>query len=336
VIAAVTLLYSAISWVRSLDYVSDEAVWRHELEVNPDNPQALAGLGQFLASNGEPDLAVPLVRRAMEPSATRFGLLSNPTRCYLALVELEGPRIADGDAPALRSLLRETEDLLDGRVPDPGARAHGLHLPAPPSDEHFRIHVANAATHLAAAGALLASRLPNDEAVRRLAARASAEASLDARARYNLALALGRAGDYDRATIELDRALAASQSPELAGAAAALRQSLATVQHLRGDASAAIEPASSVARARAFLELGAYLRAARVLRPAFAVSPSDPDVQATYFDALVSARLDDEAGVVAARMPGQEPSIRLEEARRHLSERTAHAASPQGVVWWEP
>jgi hypothetical protein len=75
--------------VRTLDYASNETAWRHELEVNPKNPHALAGLGAALAARGDIDEAFALVRQALSPDALRYRLLANPTRYYLGLLQVK-------------------------------------------------------------------------------------------------------------------------------------------------------------------------------------------------------------------------------------------------------
>src|SRR5581483_1009306 len=85
--SAPTFVACAVCWVRALDYVSNETVWRHELEVNPENPQGLAGMSELLASEGNLDDASALLRRALSPAALRYKLLANPARYYFGLLE---------------------------------------------------------------------------------------------------------------------------------------------------------------------------------------------------------------------------------------------------------
>ncbi len=333
VVVAVTLVYSAVNWVRSLDYFSNETIWRHELEVNPENPQALAGLAEARANGGDIDGAFGLLRRALAPRAVEYRLLANPTRCYLGMLELDGPRLADGNTKALGALLREVSALAVGEIREDGGRAADLVLRMPP-DEYAEVHVANASSHLAASGAFVASRLGDDRAVEVLAARTDRDIGLDAGARYNLALALGRAGDYARARKQLSMAIEETPSASVRAAAGGLAEGLARTERLREAAARTAEPTASLDRARAFLELGAYLRAARELRPAYRAFPENAEVRAVYFDALVAARLDSEALDVAGRMPGMAPPARVAEARTHLSARTASAIPPNpGDPW---
>jgi tetratricopeptide (TPR) repeat protein len=342
VTVAASLVFAGINWIRSLDYANDETVWRHELDVNPNNPQALAGLGQVLAGQGDIDGAAALIRRALTPEALQYRLLANPTRCYLGLLELQGARLADGNVTALRALFGEVMSLANGRPGSGRARASDLEL-ALPDEEHALIHVANAAAHLNAAGALLASRLgdarapsPYDGIVKTLTQRLGPAAPLDAAWRYNLALALGRGADYEGAKDELALATHLDPSPAVAAAAGELAASFEKVRTLRENATTLPEPDASVARAEAFLELGAYLRAARSLRPAHLAHPENAAASATYFSALVSARLDTEAESVARDMPGTDPAARLASARSALSRRTQHALTPvPGEDWWD-
>ncbi len=341
--SAATLVACAVSWVRTLDYLSNETIWRHELEVNADNPQALAGLSHLLASQGELDEASALLRRALSPAALRYKLLANPSRYYLGLLEMQGPRLADGNVTALEALLGELASLVGvlppAPRPSPPGRAGDLVLSPPLWDEHFRIHLANAAEHLAAAGVLVASRLGRDhgpdDLVKPLLGVVGAGLSLDAPAHYNLALALGRGGDYDGARRELDRALALDASPVVQRASDELRTTLTKLEKTRVTAGGLPEPDASVLRASAYLELGAYLRAARELRTAHQARPYDGPITFAYLDALVHSRLDPDAEEVAARAP--DPTVarrRIEDLRRELSPRTAHAEPPSAGVAW--
>jgi tetratricopeptide (TPR) repeat protein len=342
VVVAGALLCSAVNWVRSLDYLSNETLWRHEIEVNPNNPLALAKLAEAVASLGDADEASGLLRRAMSPEAVKYGLLASPTRCYLGLLELQGPRLADGSVEGLDALLVEQRSLAlfkgtaHGRV-----RAGDLDVRAPTGDEYFRVHVANAEAHLAAAGALVASRLGHDpeqrnlpaggDLVHELVARIGRHAPLDAATRYNLALALGRAGDYAGARGQLSEVV--RLDPTFGEASGELAATLEKVEQIRARARTLPEPDAALARARAFLDLGAYLRAARELHPAHGAYGARTDVLAAYFDALVSARLDVEADQVAEDLfgPALAP-VRLAEARSRLSRHTAQALAPDRAL----
>jgi tetratricopeptide (TPR) repeat protein len=341
VTGAFALVACAICWVRALDYVSNETVWQHELEVNPDNPQALAGLGQVMAARGDVDEGSALLRHALTPAALKYKLLANPSRYYLGLLELQGPRLADGNVSGLEALLNEIASLVGARARDvrqPAPRMAGdLSLDPPLWDEHFGIHLANAREHLAAAGALVASRLGHDDLMRTLLVRVGQGIVLDAPGHYNLALALGRAADYASARRELSRATDLDRSPVVQIACTGLDESLGKVEKLRADASVLPEPEARTLRADAYLELGAYLRAARQLRLAYLTRPGDESVAARYLGALVHARLDADADAVADRTTNPAAAkAHLADERRRLSPRTARAIAPgQGERWWE-
>lgn len=344
VATAFALVACAVSWVRTLDYLSNETVWRHELEVNPDNPQALAGLSQVMALHGDVDEASALLRHALTPAALKYKLLANPSRYYLGLLELQGPRLADGNVSALEALLDQIASLVGARAPaprSPGPRMAGdLPLEPPLWDEHFAIHLANATEHLASAGALVASRLGHDrgkdDLLHALLSRVGSGSVIDAPGHYNLALALGRAEDYAGARSELSVAVDRDRSEVVRAACADLDATLAKVEKLRADAAVLPEPEARSKRATAYLELGAYLRAARQLRPAYLAHPTDDAIALGYLDALARARLDADADAVAEHM--QNPATgkaRLADERRRLSTRTARALPPRpGETWW--
>src|SRR5262249_23756048 len=136
------------------------------LELEPHSPIALARLGGYLAAHDDPDGAFELLVRALSPEALRFRLLASPTKYYLGLLELGGPRIPDGDVAALTSLLREQRAALARHLPDPSARTRPFALPLLPPDPHFETEAAAAHAHLAVATAFTASRLPADDVVR--------------------------------------------------------------------------------------------------------------------------------------------------------------------------
>jgi tetratricopeptide (TPR) repeat protein len=219
--------------------------------------------------------------------------------------------------------------------------AGDLALDPPLWDEHFGIHLANASEHLAAAGALLASRLGHDRAqddlLHPLLSRVGQGVVLDAPGHYNLALALGRATDYSGARRELSRATDLDHSAVVQATCAGLDESLTKVEKLRTDAAALPEPEARRLRAAAYLELGAYLRAARQLRLAYLKSPGDESVAAAYLDALVHARLDTDAEAVADRMTNPAAAkAHLAGVRQRLSPRTARAIAPGPEErWWE-
>ncbi|HVW28395.1 MAG TPA: hypothetical protein VHC69_23690 [Polyangiaceae bacterium] len=343
VTAAIGLVACAVCWVRTLDYLSNETVWRHELEVNPDNPQALAGMSEVLASEGDLDDAATLLRRALTPAALRYKLLANPARYYFGLLEMQGPRLADGNVPALEALLGEIASLLGVSPPKdrhrPPERAGDLVLAPPLWDEHFDVQLDNATEHLGAAGVILASRLGHDhggdDVAHRFLSRLGEGLGLDARGHYNLALALGRGGDYAGARRELVRARRMDGSPTMQRAAGDLDATLVTVQESRSASDSLGEPGASGMRAQAYMELGAYLRAARRLRSVYLARPEDPAIASAYIEALVHARLGADAEAVAAKT--SDGAARLEETQRSLSPRTARAIPPPpDVVWWEP
>lgn len=336
-VGAMLALLSAINWIRSMDYASDEALWRHELEVEPDNPHALNALATTLAAAGETEDAIALLRRSLTPAALRFKLLANPTNAYVGLLVLQGPRLADGNVSGLSTLLAHVVDLVRGAKLKTHGRAGDLELRPPVEDEHFRVHVANSAAYLASAGALVASRIGRDDIVRLLSASLDDRSPLDVAGRYNLALALARSGDYSGARRQLAVAAALPSGAAYAQALSGLAATVEAVKEQRLRASSLPDPARSLARGRAFLELGAYLRAARALREAYLLAPDDTAVRLAYLDALVNARLEGDARALAEKIFGpDEAPARLAEAERRLSSRTANAIPPAAHErWWQ-
>ncbi|MCC6217460.1 MAG: glycosyltransferase family 39 protein [Polyangiaceae bacterium] len=320
VVGSVALACAGVVWVRTLDYQDEEAMWSRELEVNPANPRALARLAQEREARGEVHEAFSLMNRAMAPEARRLDLLAQPTRVYLAQLELQGRRLADGDALALAALLEEQVALVERRPPGALRRSADLDLERP-SEPHFWAYVENARYHLAPAAALVASRLGRDDEARRMAAAVPDAALVDPRARFNLALALARGGAWGPASRQLELGGAA---PSVAAAAAELRGRLGGAERAVALAAGEPEPARSVALARVDLELGAYLRAARRLRPHAA--RLDPAGRLLFGEALLFAR---RAEARAALAP--EDYARLEAG---LSELGRRALEPDPGAEW--
>lgn len=334
-VGAGTLLPAAIDWVRSLDYASNETVWRHELEVNPNNPMALGGLAEVLATGNDPRPAVELLERASSPDAAQFGLLASPTRVYIALLELEARRVPDGDEATLTALLGAVASVAEGRMPGTVLRLPDLELAPPVTDPNFVVLAENANAHVMVLGAVLASRLGNDALARSMVKRLGDDAPIDGPARYNLALALARGGDYDGARRELAAGLSLDSSAEFRAAADELGSRLGRLEALVAGHGADSTAAGVLVRARVFFDLGAYLRAARVLRPLYLADPTNADVRQAYAEALTWARLDDDAATVIVRSNGPAARREIDERQRALSPHTAGLPSaPANPRYW--
>ena len=336
VVGAGTLLPTAVDWVRSLDYASNETVWRHELEVNPHNPQALGGLAEVLATGNDPRPAVELLRRASSPDAAQFGLLASPTRVYIALLELEARRVPDGDEATLGALLGAVASISEGRMPSAVLHLPDLELAPPASDPNFVVLAENANAHLLVLGAVLASRLGNDGLARAMTKRLGDEAPVDGAARYNLALALARGADYDGARRELALGVSLDADAEFMGAADELGSRLARLRAFAAGPGSAPTTAGVLVRAKVFFDLGAYLRAARMLRPLYLADPTNSDVYRAYAEALTWARLDDYAAAVIVRSfgPAAAPA-EIDARQRALSLHTASLPkAPANPRYW--
>jgi tetratricopeptide (TPR) repeat protein len=336
VVGAGTLLPTAIDWVRSLDYASNETVWRHELEVNPNNPMALGGLAEVLSSDEDPRPAVALLDRASSPNAAQFGLLASPTRVYIALLELEARRVPDGDEATLVALLGTVASVSEGRMPRAALRLPDLDLAPPVSDPNFVVLAENANAHLLVLGAVLASRLGNDGLARAMTKRLGDDAPIDGAARYNLALALARGADYDGAQRELAIGLSLDPGAEFKAAADELGNRLARLQALAAGPGSAPTTAGVLVRARIFFDLGAYLRAARLLRPLYLADPTNVDVSHAYTEALSWARLDDDvAAVIAGSVGASAAQGAIDERKKALSPHTASLPkAPANPRYW--
>jgi Flp pilus assembly protein TadD len=89
-------------------------------------------------------------------------------------------------------------------------------------------------------------------------------------------------------------------------------------------------------RARGYFDLGAYLRAARVLRRLYLSDPADAEVWTAYAEALTWARLDSDAEDVATHGAGPDKAAAyVASLREKLSPHTAHLPAVHGGTrWW--
>jgi hypothetical protein len=286
-----TVIAASVIVLRSLDYHSDRTFWQHELDVDPANPFALREIGFAHARDGELAASAGYFARTLEPPSSYYVALNRPEERYTAYINLlyiEGLRTGDGDAPTLEKLLREWLFLLEGQQSDQAGRIGELVL-----GRHFGARTLKESAvlekrRLSTLAAPIAVRLGHDDIARRLL--------IDAEPRKatipeNVVVAFERLGDFDGA-----RRFMARMRQDLDGVQnlGSLEAQLARAEPVLQTTSRSHEPQARVARAVALAELGAYLRALRLLRP-FYVPDRPQQLSLLYVRVLLLAGLDQEA-----------------------------------------
>jgi tetratricopeptide (TPR) repeat protein len=312
---ALLLAYVAVDLVRLLDYRSQETLFRHELAVNPQNPQALKALAEVESGRGNLDAAYDLLRRASLPASTRYSMLSPNFRQYenyLRMLGLMAARTADGNVRDLTLLYRELDALVAGRTNTVNGTVGDLvigHAVTPALHEYALAY--GTRDMLAAEAGLLATRLGDDAHGRELLRSISDRYLEEITNLQNVALAYARLRDFAAADRWLT--LCARRFPDRFSTESltSLRRSFASAEASFRRADTPSPGPHRRPRAEAYLELGAYLRALRVLRPAYDRDPTSAAVGPLYVHLLLGAGLPAEALAAATRALGPEQGAAL-------------------------
>jgi len=332
------LVYIAIDALRVLDYRSDDAMWEHEIEVNPDNPVALGFMSKIYAGQGDIPRAYALMQSAVAPSARRFFLLAGKRAARLAansrVVALAAALVPDGDVRTLERADDELESLLLAMPSDVDQRPLGPRLLT-----ELPLHNDELAA-MAADTALVSTRVGHLRRARELTSAMRDDVLWHVPSPLNYVLTVARAGDFARARrlLEVGRhppaGLTSGGSPQQFVEVA--RRLARTEQRLRAARDLPEEP-SRVEVAVAFADLGLYVVALRELRPVFDRRPHSSDIDQLYVQLLVSARLDREAEATASALLGPERGRAVVEGlRAHLDPRLATAPAPEEPSpWWQ-
>jgi len=217
--------------------------------------------------------------------------LNRPEERYIAYVNLlniEGLRTADGDAPTLEKLLREWRFLLKGRKSVQAGRIGELVL-----GRHFGARTLKECAvleklRLSTLAGPVAVRLGHDEMARRLLTDARPN---KATIPENVVVAFARLGDADgarRFMAEMRRGQDGVRNLDR------LETQLARAEGALDATSGSHEPRALIARAVALAELGAYLRALRLLHPLYIPDRPEP-LTLLYVRVLLLAGLEQEA-----------------------------------------
>jgi tetratricopeptide (TPR) repeat protein len=337
--AGLIAVYAAVDVVRVFDFRDQTSMFEAEVANNPHNPLALKSLAEDRASLGRTDEAFALFLRSSAPESRKYALLMPPWlnyQDYVRLLGLQAARTADGNVSDLMLLYRELLAVLNGGTPVVKGRVGELELGfRPPAADLEKSLLGGGRVSVTAEAALVASRLGDDVRARALLA-SIGDKYLDVLSNvHNVALAYARLEDFAGARqweATVMRAL-----PHLYDEHAFddLEQRLTKAESLFRTAERVTGSAQRRLRARAFVELGGYLRALRELRPAYELYPEDGETGPLYMQLLVASGLVPDARAVAERALGPEAaSAMVESTRRALSPRIAKLRKPQGPEDW--
>lgn len=338
-LAAVFVAYAAVDVVRTFDYRTEEGLYRHELDVNPENPVVLQNLSGIASLQGDLVTARALQARAVSPSAQRFFLLAGTTSSRnfskARLLGIDAALTADGDVVALGRFENELERLLFSM--------HSTDDDSPLTPEGILREMrknGNVAA-VAADTALVATRIGRVQNAKRLVDALPDNMLWHVSNAANFVLTVARLGDFKRAARLVDIAdepppgLSAAAPPE---ALADLSGRIARAGKLMHAALRQRSPAMETSLALAFAELGAFMQGLRVLRPVFDSPGHPPDIDPLYVQLLVSARLDEEARKTAVALLGEGPGVAaVTDMHARLGERLrAMPSPPEPSPWWPP
>jgi hypothetical protein len=308
-LAGVFVAYLAVNLLRTYDYRDQNAMVEREVELNPHNPLMLKTLAEQRARDGDIDGAVALFLEAAKPEAMKYALLLPDWleyQNYLHLLGLQASRTSDGAIDDLHHLLDELEALLHARPPPWRGRVGelqvGRRLDAKRQKDALR---GNNRSILSAEAAFLATRLGEDARARALLANVREDLVDKLSNAPNVVLAYARLGMFAKARQWCDLIAASAPLSPDERLPPSLRGRLDKAERLFVRAAQSPQDGPRLL-AEAYLELGAYLRALRVLRPNVEAHPDDARAGSLYVHLLAAAGLEDEARLVAAAALGPE------------------------------
>jgi tetratricopeptide (TPR) repeat protein len=231
---------------------------------------------------------------------------------YLRMLGLMAARTADGNVRDLTLLSRELDALVAGHTNTVKGTVGDLALgrPVSPSLHAFALAFGTREM-LAADAALLATRLGDDAHGRDLLRSIDDRHLEEITNLQNVGLAHARLRDFTEAERWLS--LCARRFPDRCSkeSLGSLRRSFAAAEASFRRADAPSPGPHRRTRAEAYLELGAYLRALRVLRPAYDRDPTSATVGPLYVHLLLGAGLPEEALAAATHALGPEQGAAL-------------------------
>jgi protein O-mannosyl-transferase len=341
--AGILVVWVAIIEVRTFDYVDDDTFWQHELALDPNNPLVISEVSRLHARRGELEEAFEGSRRILSAESSRYVVLSTPearAQSYLRALGLHGALSADGDVRTLEAVFHELNAFLHGEPQSMRGKVGEFVLGARVPRSTLRWLDGPDGIALAAEGALVAARIGEDARAREFLARVPDEQIWRTENPLNVVLTHARLGQFDRAR---ERLSLVSRPPEGVQAfgqemVEELKARIDRAERSMIEADKAVPERATVLRAVAMGELGAYLRALRLLRPVYDANRGAPGVAPLYVQLLVAARMDREALAQAELLLGPERGrATIDEVRAQLPERTRGLRAPEEPSpWWKP
>lgn len=330
--------YLAVDLLRTYDYRDQDSMVEREVELNPHNPIMLKSLAEVRAREGDIDQAFAFFLEAAKPEARKYTLLLPDWmeyQNYLRLLSLQASRTSDGAVDDLQRLFAELDAIM--RDQPPPWRGHvgelqvGRRLDAKRQADALK---GNNRSILPAETAFLATRLGQDARARQLLANVREDLVDKLPNSPNVALAYARLGMFAKARRWCDLIAAATPLAYAENLLPSLRSRLDRAERLFVRAAQSPTDAPRL-RAEAYLELGAYLRALRVLRPEVQAHPDNPRTGSLYVHLLVAAGLEDEAlrAAAVALGPAQAQQF-VAEISKGLPEAVKRQRMPKSPVDW--
>lgn len=308
-------IFAGMNLVRGIDFLDDRALWRAELEVNPNNPVALRSLAVVLEEDGRTREAEMLLRSSLRRESLKHFTLATPEyniASYAQLVSMLGRQLPDGAQEELEQLARDVLDRLSGRL-------RSQHSPSlgdwPTEPRELAALSRNGEQILAPYVAPLLTRLELLEPARELLDSVPNEGLAQLANPAMVAISEARVFRFDRAR----ERLSALEGNEGGARSSTDRSALQDVRsridaadaHFRA-AVATTDPEQSIELSAALATLGAYGRALAQLEH---LPATDPRVGPLRLELLLLCRYDAEAASFAesalGRVQGQIAVARL-------------------------
>lgn len=291
--AGVTVISLGLNWLRIPDFRDNRAFWERELELTPANARAQHSLGLAHLEVGDTAAAYEALTRHVEQGPRQYLHVGGPEdklRRYALELSVAPALLPDGARPSLALVLAQIRHLVEGSAPpSPGwvlKTRLGVEVEA-----GLRDHIAES-SELRAAGALLATRLGDDELGRRWLDQVSDERAGRLATPENFVLACARADRSDRA-----RRLLASLREE-----SARRDLLGRIERAEALRRSRVpRPERDLRLARAYAELGAYGRGLAVVERAHEAFPEHVGLGKLRVQLLVFSRRREEAVALAGQ-----------------------------------
>lgn len=335
--AALALLCLAPNTLRAADFRDNQALWSHELRLDPDSPPALEWLAVELARQGELQPALALLERSLSAKASSYALLSRRALAngrFMRALALRAAMTPDGDRRTLEALYGELRSFATGERGPPGTIGK-LQLGEDREQALTATRLnARARSTLSAELAVMASRLGLESSTRYWLERVQPEHLALLPSPLNVILAAARGGDFASALRLLSALERDHAEPELLES---LSARLERAERARQAAATAPPERRATLAALSQLELGAYLPACRLLRREYLRDRTQQEVAQLYAQGLIAARLDGEARRVVEAALGVERAVAVLTSLRQALPPLVRdlPPAPDDDHWWQ-